>query len=174
MGTGIIGGILATAIFGLVTSIIKRSRRGKFPEAAAYFGTIARVFTGMVAAMSVALFGLVVFLGAIGNPTATWWIHAILGGVAIVGVGMFYDSFLRRVEWAETTLRMRKWSGERTMPWTDVISIDEKSFPSYTRINFCDGSGFAITELMTGYDSFVRAADYRGIPYTEDGRPVSR
>jgi hypothetical protein len=172
--TGLIAGLISSWIFSLVAASARRKRRTGQYEAAAYFGTVALIYMGGVALGCIAIVAVVVIADMHGNPTATWPVYTICSAVALTAIAAFYDGLVRRAEWEETAVRLSKWNGTRTVAWADIASLDIKPTLQYTRIGFRDGSGFAISELMTGYDSFVRAADHRGIDLTENGRRVRR
>jgi hypothetical protein len=172
--TGLIAGLISSWIFSLVAASARRKRRTGQYEAAAYFGTVALIYTGGAALGCIGIVAVVVIADMHGNPTATWPVYTMCSAVALTAIAAFYDGLVRRAEWEETTVRFSKWNGTRTVAWADIASLDIKPTLQYTRIGFRDGSGFAISELMTGYDSFVRAADHRGIDLSENGRRVRR
>lgn len=67
-----------------------------------------------------------------------------------------YDSFMRRIEWSETHVNFRRLIGTRTMPWSDIIGLEKKSYPRHFRIAFRDGTGFGVFETMRGSRYFMR------------------
>jgi hypothetical protein len=169
--TGLVAGIILYFLVSLLTAAIRRKNRGSNHKAA-YFGKVVIVCAGGLALVSIGLFVLVVYGSMHGNPTAIWPMYVIFGSGALVMTSAFYDCLVRRIDWAGTDVRFSKWNGTRDIAWADIISLEIKATQEYTRIGFRDGSGFAIVELMTGYDSFVKAAKRKGIKLTEKGKPV--
>ncbi len=169
--SGLVGSLIVSFLFSLVAAAARRRRRtGEF-EAAAYFGTPARILFGAITLGSIGIVAFVVIADIHGNPTATWPVYAICSTVAFVAIAGFYDCLVRRADWRGASVRFSKWNSTRVVAWADITSLEIKANLQYTRIGFRDGGGFAISEVMNGYDSFVRAAEHRGIVLTENGRP---
>lgn len=81
----------------------------------------------------------------------------------------FWDGFVRRVDWNEASVRFRKWNGECTVSWDDIVGMEKKSYPPHVRIAFRDGKGFAIAETMYGSCYFLNLVENRLAPEAPDG-----
>lgn len=139
----------------------KRQPGDPYPVAV-YSGWLACTFCVVVSVIFVPLMGLIVWFVAGARPLdQALMIVALCGGIAIWMCLTTYDTFVRRIEWTETEVRFRKWNGDRTMAWADIVGLEEKWHPPHTRIAFGDGSGFGITETMRGSRYFISLVERR-------------
>ncbi|MFT3725922.1 MAG: hypothetical protein QM773_20345 [Hyphomonadaceae bacterium] len=98
---------------------------------------------------------LLVLAWLIFNPMALGEDDRIAGffisaGLAIVALFGLWQAIARRIDWDKISVRFRAWNGQRTMPWSDIVGIEDKSYPPRIRITFRDGKGFTIYETMRG------------------------
>jgi hypothetical protein len=75
-----------------------------------------------------------------------------------------YDALIRRIEWDDRKVRFRRWNSDHTVSWSDIVELQEKSFPPHMRIAFRDGSGFGFSETMNGSRYFMRMLERRLSP----------
>lgn len=167
--TSIIGGIFADATERELAAHANRRRPGEPFPTSAHFGWISKLAGVVVCIFFVPLVSLMALVVVTGNHENAWLAFPFLCAVAIWLSLMSYDMFVRRIEWNETEVRFRKWNSDRTLPWDDIVAVQEKTAPTYLRIAFRDGSGFAISETMHGSRHFLAIIVNRLDPEDRDG-----
>lgn len=146
---------------GLATHANRRKPGDPHPTSV-HTGWISRAGEMVACAITVPLAAITVWSIVAGKPIDGAWAAApIFGATAVCFCIVLYDGFVRRIEWSETEVLFRKWNGARTVPWSEIIGIEEKSYPPHLRIAFRDGAGFAIDETMHGSRYFMEILDRR-------------
>lgn len=154
--SSIINGMFADAVHRKWTAHANRKTPGDPPPAAVRFGWMSWLMALLACAITLPIAAYLVLGLFTGLPIENNWIASpLFSTLAVVFVITGYDSFVRRIEWTEEEVWFRKWNGQRVVPWSDIVGLEEKTSPTYLRIAFRDGSGFAITETMRGSQYFL-------------------
>lgn len=91
------------------------------------------------------------------------------GGFALASMFGLWASFRHRIDWDRESVRFSGLLSERSMPWSDIVDIAEKSYPPRIRIAFRDGGAFAIYETMHNSRYFRRLIENRLAPRDTSG-----
>lgn len=154
--SSIIGGMFADAVHREHAAHANRKKPGDPPPPAVRFGWLSWIVGLLACAIVLPIAAYLVLSLFTGRPVENNWFAApFVSALAVVFVIASYDSFVRRIEWTETEVWFRKWNSSRVVPWSDIVGLEEKTSPTYLRIAFRDGSGFAITETMRGSHYFL-------------------
>jgi hypothetical protein len=146
-----------------------RRKPGSPPPTSAHCGRVVLTLTSiMTAALCLAFAWLVLDPSALKDDDRPVWL-VISGGLALMALLALWDAFARRIDWNETTVRFRAWNGDRSLPWADIVGVEEKSYPSHIRITFRDGGRFKIHDTMHGSGYFMRLIEGQLTPQSPDG-----
>ena len=81
---------------------------------------------------------------------------AISSFLALASLLALWGAAVHRIDWDRDSVRFRQAFSDRTMPWSDIVGMAEKSYPPRIRIAFRDGGAFAIYETMHNSRHFMR------------------
>jgi hypothetical protein len=147
-----------------------RPKAGEPPPTVVQVGWLTKMAGPVVSARVTTLAALVWSSILVGRPIDGAWIAAFLFSAIAIWLGLgSYDAFFRRIDWNDAEVRFRKWNSDRTLVWDDIIGLQQKSYPPHVRINFRDGSGFAISETMNGSRQFLSIVERRLAPDDNEG-----
>jgi hypothetical protein len=149
-----------------------RRRPGAETPTSAHFG---KLVVALGAALTAALWLAFAWLALVATAlrendrTAGLLISGFLGVLALLAL---WETLARRIDWTETSVRFRTWTGERTRTWDDIVGLEEKSYPPRLRLTFRDGKGFTFYETMNNSRYFRYLVETRIAP--PDGSKRSR
>jgi hypothetical protein len=84
------------------------------------------------------------------------WLPFILGGFSALLLWGAADALFRRIEWDERKVLFRKlFSAPRTAQWSEIATVHYRPFTQTFRIGLADGTGFVISEMVTGLREFL-------------------
>lgn len=139
-----------------VADHINHRKPGEAPPTSVHNGWATRTVGVASCAVMIALAAFVMWSIVIGRPIDGAWVAGpFFSAVAIWLCISTYDAFVRRVEWNDTDVRFRSWTGERIVRWEDIVNAEDRSHPPHVRIGFRDGTGFGISETMRGSRYFL-------------------
>jgi hypothetical protein len=142
-----------------------RQRPGDPAPTSVHVGWLSKALGPVLSLLMTAL-AVVVWLGILNGAMAdNVWISAVFFSVIAVLFWLgSYDALIRRIEWDDRKVRFRRWNSDHTVSWSDIVELQEKSFPPHMRIAFRDGSGFGFSETMNGSRYFMRMLERRLSP----------
>lgn len=113
------------------------------------------------------------------NPTAlvndardVWLI--ILGAFGLATFVALWEAFTHRIDWTAATVRFRRLLYDRTVPWSDIVAIEQTTFFPRIRITFADGKHFAISDVMRHSLYFKRLIESQLTPPPPEGKRRER
>jgi len=85
-----------------------------------------------------------------------WWLPAAIFMMLAVFVWAFLDASIRQIRWDQRGIKYTKLGRkERFVSWSEVKSLEYKALLQYWRLEFADGSGLAVSEIMRGSQAFL-------------------
>lgn len=173
--SSLIGSLFTDAIRRDQIAHANRKKPGNPPPTAVRFGWLSWIVGLLACAIILPIAAYLVLSLFMGMPVENNWFAApFVSALAIVFVIVSYDMLVRRIEWTEEQVWFRKWNGERVVPWSDIVGLEEKTLPTYIRIVFRDGSGFAISETMRGSHYFLNIVERHLGPEAPQGKRRKR
>lgn len=158
--SSLMGSIFGDAVRDELAAHANRQNPGDPAPAAVRFGWLSRIAGLLACAIMLPIAAYLVLSLFLGLPVKNNWFAApFVSAIAVIFVIASYDSFVRRIAWTDTVVWFRKWNGERIVPWSDIVGLEEKTTPTCIRIAFRDRSGFAITETMRGSRLFLNIVE---------------
>lgn len=144
------------AVTGLLATHANRRKPGDPPPTSVHNGAVVLTLYTLGSVALCAIFAwLVLNPSALENDGRTVWL-VISTVFALGSLLALWGAAVHRIDWEGDRVRFRHAFGDRTMPWSDIVGIAEKSYPPRIRIAFCDGGAFAIYETMQNSRYFMR------------------
>lgn len=155
---------------GLAAHANRESKDGQ-PPTSVHVGWISRVL-GLICCALVVPIALALVWAVANNTTmeGMWFTLPFFNGIAIWLSLSCWDSFVRRIEWTETHVHFRRLGKDFTVPWSDILGLEEKDHPPHVRIVLRDGTGFGIHQTMNNSRYFMRMIERRLGPDAPQGK----
>lgn len=148
-----------------------RRRPGDPPPTSVKNGPTSITLAVICCVIFCAPFAILVALSiALGELFVTPLMFVLFATLAIMSLIGLWDEATRRIDWDADSVRFRNWNSDRTVPWNDIVGVEEKSWPPHLRVAFRDGKGFRISETMKGSRHFLSLIDNRWSHAPPEGR----